>query len=85
MRAARRDADATDYFLFTAVRVSSTGVTALLSAVERERLAAQADEVRNVWRESSRAQHHLGARARVHCVAVPAFDGIANAGEFPVG
>jgi hypothetical protein len=40
---------------------------ALLDALERELLAAQADEVRNVWRESIRAQHHLGAKPGPLC------------------
>jgi hypothetical protein len=36
-------------------------------ALERELLAAQADEVRNAWRESSRVQHHLGAKPASMC------------------
>jgi hypothetical protein len=40
----------------TRTRYPQSGLTALLDALERELLAADADEVREAWRESGRAR-----------------------------
>jgi len=40
----------------TRIRYSQSGLTALLDALERELLAAPADEVRDAWRATGRAR-----------------------------